>query len=82
MADKSMSHHYWAGAVATAVYIMNRTPIATIHGMTLEEKYSGRKPNLSHLKMFGCMAYIHLLDELWIKLYSKAEKCVFIGYSL
>jgi hypothetical protein len=82
MVDKSMSHHYWAGAVATVVYIMNRTPIAAMHGMTLEEKYSGRKLDLSHLKMFGCITYIYLPDELWIKLDSKAEKCVFIGYSL
>jgi transposase InsO family protein len=26
MADKNMPHHYWAEAVATTVYIMNRTP--------------------------------------------------------
>ena len=77
-----MSHHYWAEAVATAVYIMNRTPIAAVHGMTPEEKYSGRKPNLSHLKVFGCIAYVHVLDELRTKLDLKAEKCIFIGYSL
>jgi hypothetical protein len=82
MADKSMPHHYWAKAVATAVYIMNRTPTTTVHGMTPEEKYSGRKPDLSHLKVFRCIAYVHVLDDLRIKLDSKAEKCVFIGYSL
>jgi hypothetical protein len=60
MANKNMPHHYWAEAVATAVYIMNRTPKATMHGMTPEEKYSGRKPDLSHLKVFGCIAYVHV----------------------
>jgi hypothetical protein len=50
--------------------------------MIPEEKYNGRKPNLSHLKVFGCIAYVHVPDELWTKLDSKAEKCVFIGYSL
>jgi hypothetical protein len=82
MANKSMPHHYWAKAVATAIYIMNKIPIATMHGMTIEDKYSGKKPDLSHLKMFGCIPYIHLPNELWIKLDLKAEKCVFIGYSL
>jgi hypothetical protein len=82
MVDKSMPHHYWAEAVAIAVYIMNRTPTAGVHGMTPEEKYSGGKPDLSHLKVFGCIAYVHVLDELQTKLDSKAEKCVFIGYSL
>jgi hypothetical protein len=82
MAEKSMPHHYWAEVVATAVYIMNRTPTTAVHGMTPEEKYSGRKPDLSHLKVFGCIAYVHVLDELRTKLDPKAEKCVFIGYSL
>jgi hypothetical protein len=50
--------------------------------MTPEEKYSGRKPDLSHLKVFRCIAYVHVPDELQTKLDLKAEKCVFIGYSL
>jgi hypothetical protein len=82
MADKSMPHHYWAEAVATVVYIMNRTPITAVHGMTPKEKYSGRKLDLSHLKVFGCIAYVHVPDELQTKLDPKVEKCVFIGYSL
>ncbi len=82
MADKSMPHHYWVEAVATAVYIMNMTPTALVHGMTPEAKYNGRKPDLSHLKVFGCIAYVHVPDELRTKLDLKAEKCVFIGYSL
>jgi hypothetical protein len=77
-----MPHHYWAEVVAIAVYIMNRTPTTTVHGMIPKEKYNGRKPNLSHLKVFGCITYVHVPDELHIKLDPKAEKCVFIGYSL
>jgi hypothetical protein len=50
--------------------------------MTLEEKFTGKKPNVSHLKMFGCIAYVHVLDEKRSKLDPKAEKCIFIGYSL
>ncbi len=82
MVDKSMPHHYWAEAIVTAVYIMNRTPTTVVHGMTLEEKYSGRKLDLSHLKVFGCIAYVHVPNELRTKLDPKAKKCVFIGYSL
>ena len=32
--------------------------------------------------MFGCIAYVHVLDELRTKLDPKTKKCVFIGYSL
>ena len=69
-----MPHHFWAEAVNTGVYIMNRTPTAVVHGFTLEEKYSGKKPNLSHVKVFGCIAYVHIPNELRTKLDPKAEK--------
>ena len=82
MAEKNMPHCYWAEAVSRAVYIMNRTPTAAVHDVTPEEKFSTRKPDLSHLKVFGCIAYVHVPDELRTKLDPKAEKCVFIGYSL
>ena len=61
---------------------MNRTPTAAVHDVTPEEKFTGVKPDLSHLKVFGCIAYVHVPDELRTKLDPKAEKCVFIGYSL
>ena len=82
MTEKNMLHSYWAEAISTAVYIMNRTPIVAIHDVTLEEKYAGKKPDLLHLKVFGCIAYVHVPDELHTKLDPKAEKCVFIGYFL
>jgi hypothetical protein len=61
---------------------MNRTPITAVHGMTPEEKFTGKKPDVSHLRVFGCIAYVHVLDEKKSKLDPKAEKCIFIGYSL
>ena len=61
---------------------MNRTPIAAVHGMTREEKYTGRKLDISHLKVFGCIDYVHIPDERRTKLDPKVEKCIFIGYSL
>jgi hypothetical protein len=80
--EKNLPNYFWAEAVATAEYIMNRTPTTTVHGMTLEEKFTGKKPNVSHLKMFGCIAYVHVPDEKRSKLDPKVDKCIFIGYSL
>ena len=77
-----MPHCYWVEAVSTGVYIMNKTPTTVVHDVMPEEKFSGRKPDLTHLKVFGCIAYVHVPDELRTKLDPKAEKCIFIAYYL
>ena len=68
--------------MSTAIYIINRTPTAAVHNVTPEERYSGKKPDLSHLKVFVCICYVHVPDELRTKLDAKDEKCIFLGYSL
>ena len=37
--------------------------------------------SVTHMRVFGCVAYAHVLDQLRKKLDSKGEKCIFIGYS-
>ena len=37
--------------------------------------------SVSHLKVFGCVAYSHVLDELRKKLDKKGHKYIFVGYS-
>jgi len=79
--EKNLPNYFWAEVVAIIVYIMNQTPITIVHGMTPEEKFIGKKPDVSHLKVFGCIAYVHVPDEKRSKLDTKVEKCIFIGYS-
>jgi hypothetical protein len=49
---------------------------------TPKEKFTNKKPIVSHFKMYSCIAYVHVPDEKKSKLYLKVEKCIFIGYSL
>ncbi len=80
--EKYFPDYFWAKVVATAVYIMNQTPTIVVHGMTFEEKFIGKKLDVSHFKVFSCIAYMHVLDEKRSKLDPKVDKCIFIGYSL
>ncbi len=80
--EKNLPNYFWAEVVATAIYIMNPTLTTTIHAMTPKEKFKGKKPDVSYFKVFDCIAYLHVPDEKRSKLNPKAEKCVFIGYSL
>jgi hypothetical protein len=79
--EMNLPNYFWAEAVTIAVYSMNRTPTAAVHGMTPEEKFTGKKPDVSHLKVFGYITYVHVPDKKRSKLDPKAEKCIFIGYS-
>ena len=49
--------------------------------MSANELYFGTKPNLRHLRVFGSIAYVHVLKEKRRKLDAKAEKCILVGYS-
>jgi hypothetical protein len=80
--EKKLPNYFWAAVVVTIVYIMNRTPIAIVHGNTPEEKFIGKKPDVSHLRVFGCILYVHVLNGKRSKLDPKVKKCILIGYSL
>eukprot|EP00253_Pinus_taeda_P018806 PITA_18806 len=45
-----------------------------------EEAWSGQKQTVTHMRVFGCVAYANVPDQLRKNLDSKGEKCVFIGY--
>ena len=51
---------------------MNKTSTIVVHDVMLEDKFFGRKPDLKHFKVFGCIAYVHVLDKLRTKLDPKA----------
>ena len=71
---------FWGEAINTAAYVRNRCPSRTLRGKTPEGVWTGKIPDVSHLRVFGCQAYVHVADELRRKLEKKAESCVFLGY--
>lgn len=71
---------YWAEAIHTAAYLNNRSPTRSLAFKTPEEMWSNKKPNISHLKVFGCQAMIHLPKEKRKKWDCKSQKAIFIGY--
>ena len=40
----------------------------------------GKKPEVSHLKIFGCPVYVHILKEKRTKLDTSEKKGIFVGY--
>ena len=48
--------------------------------MIPQQAWSGKHHCVSHLRLFGCIAYAHVPKEVRSKLDDKSEKCIFIGY--
>lgn len=71
----------WAEAVATTVYLLNLSPTKAVMNRTPYEAWKGRKPRVSHLKIFGCIAYVLDTSLSRHKIDKKFEKCILIGYS-
>ncbi|KAG6752446.1 hypothetical protein POTOM_044674 [Populus tomentosa] len=71
---------FWADAVHTAVYLINRGPSVPLEFRLPEEVWRGKEVRLSHLKVFGCVSYIHIDSDARNKLEAKSKKCFFIGY--
>ena len=68
---------FWGYALETATFTLNRAKSKSVE-TTPYELWFSKKPKLSFLKVWGCVAYVKMfhLD----KLKPKSEKCVFIGY--
>ena len=72
---------YWAEAVTAAVYLRNLTPTRAISEGSPFEAWNGRRPNLAHLRVWGCTAYARIPKENRKKLDPNAKRCVFVGYA-
>lgn len=80
--DQGLPYKFWAEAVYTSAYLQNRLPTkANEDVITPIEKWSGHKPTVGHLKIFGSLCFVHVPDEKRRKLEDKAKRGIFIGYS-
>ncbi|KAK4435048.1 hypothetical protein Salat_0668000 [Sesamum alatum] len=59
---------------------MNQSNTKRVHAKTPQEPWSGHKPTITHLRVFGSIAYTHVPDQKRTKLDDKSASYVFIGY--
>ncbi|GBP67662.1 Probable RNA-directed DNA polymerase from transposon BS [Eumeta japonica] len=81
MFNADLSKNYWAEAVTTAAYIINRSPTHALSDITPHEVWTGQKPDLSNIRIFGCPAMVHIPKEKRQKLDMKSSQLIFVGYS-
>ena len=76
----NLPHRFWAEALSTATYLRNRSPTKAVFDMTPCEAWTGEKPQVEKLRVFGCQAFVHIPKDERRKLDSKSKKCLLLGY--
>jgi len=82
----SVLKSFWGEAVLTAAYLINRVPSTLLKHQSPIQCLSSYFPVVfSHtpllLRVFGCVAFVHVSKHHRDKLDPRAFKCVFLGYS-
>jgi hypothetical protein len=78
--QRGMPTVFWGEAMVMAIYILNRSPTKALNGRTPYEAWHGRKPAVSHLRVFGWLAFDKKLGHIG-KLDDRSTTGVFIGYT-
>ena len=75
-----LSNGFWIYAVKARLHTYNVTLIKRADYKTPTELWSGIKMNISHLRVFGCQAWVHILKKRRHKFDAKSREIIFIGY--
>ncbi|GBN19276.1 Copia protein [Araneus ventricosus] len=79
LSEANLPQRFWAETAMTATYLQNRLPTKPKR-KTPYELWTNHKPNLSHIRVFGCKAYAYIQKQKRGKLDSKAVEGIFLGY--
>jgi hypothetical protein len=77
--QNNVPKEFWSDAVLTAIYLINRLPSTKLDYKSPLEIFYQEKININHLKVFGCICFVHKNKQ--DKLDYTSIKTIFLGYS-
>lgn len=77
---QKMEKHFWAEAINTATYIMNRIGTSSEKNKAPYELWFQREVNVSIFKSFGSKVSVHVPNEKRLKWDAKNTLGIFLGY--
>ena len=82
LASSGLKGGFWGEAIMTAVYLRNRSPCRMLEeDKTPEETWSGWKPSIGHLRVFGCKTFVLIPEEKRRKMEEKSWTGILVGYA-
>jgi transposase InsO family protein len=78
--EACLPQSWWEFAVNHAAHCYNRTPMSRINWKTPYQLLNNEIPDISHLRVFGCGAYVHIPESRRKnKLSPKSELMIYLG---
>ncbi|KAK8931206.1 hypothetical protein KSP39_PZI016897 [Platanthera zijinensis] len=69
---------FWAEAINTACYLVNRSPSMSLDLKSPQEVWSGTSVGYSDIQIFGCPVYTLMQDSERTKLDAKSRRCIYL----
>ena len=80
MVQAGAPYWLWGEAVCNAIFVRNLRPIRRLNYRTPFELWEGRKPDITRLRPFGCLAIAHVPRERRQKFDTPGIQCIMLGY--
>ena len=81
LADSGLPFSFWGWAIRTAQYLRNRLPTSVLpSNITPYERLHNKKPDLSHLRVWGCQCFVLIPPEQRSKGGPRRFEAIFVGY--
>ena len=78
----TVPQRFWGDAILTACYLINRMPSSILGDQVPHSLLFPNQPLFClPPRVFECTFLVHILTPSQDKLYAKATKCIFLGYS-
>jgi transposase InsO family protein len=78
--DKGLPGHLWGEAVKAVGDILNLRSTKRHPDKTPNELFSGTKPSIAHLRIFGSPVFVHIPKPSRTKLDPRSEKCILLSF--
>ena len=80
LAEARLPPSFWGECLLAQLHIWNRLPTSTLSNMTPWEAWFKQKPDIGHLRIWGCLAYVFIQRDQRKSLQTHMVKCIFVGY--
>ncbi|KAK2390516.1 putative mitochondrial protein [Trifolium repens] len=77
--QSKLPKHFWSYAILQAVYIINRIPSPLLNNKSPYSLCHNKDPDLTELKVFGCLCYASTIQNHRTKLDTRSRKSVYLG---